>query len=73
MYDLTTAERTPAAIARVLLPETDEDGVTVYKLGQLYGKAMVLKAMRSLKGTVVKDEVDEQGTAHIRIRTLSFE
>jgi hypothetical protein len=73
MYEVVMVGEAAGALSGIVLPETDDAGRTTYKLGQLYGKAKVLKAMRALKGTVVKDEVDEAGTVQIRIRTISFE
>ena len=70
-YDVIVSRDTNI-IAGVIIPDVI-NGQTIYKLGQAYSKALVMKALRSIKGNVVKDEIDESGVNQIRIRTISFD
>ena len=73
-YDVTVAERgVPSELSGSIFPNTDSNGNTVYKLGQAYSKAMVMRAMRAIRGNVVQDDTETNGTQHIRVRVVSFD
>ena len=54
-----------------LFPET-VNGQVVNRLAQAYSKALVIKTMKSLRGSVIKNSVDQNDVINIRIKTVQY-
>jgi hypothetical protein len=46
--------------------------VTHDLFAQAYSKAKVLKALKSMRGRVTQNTMDEEGVAHIRVKTVNY-
>ncbi len=54
-----------------LFPKT-QGKVTIDALKQAYSKAKVMRSLQNVRGTVVRNDVDEAGEVHIRVRTVQY-